>query len=340
MPRPAPPLVVLAALATLAPGFAAAASPLQVTALDATLLDRPARLEVAGMEREAAESLMRQALADAEAAAGLAAAGGDAEGGLGRLNAAAGGEAQAVDPELLEVLARALDFCRWSDGAHGPLGGHLHRLWGLSTPASSLPAPPALADATRSAACSGLEIDRRRGTAKLARGGLLDLWGFAAGWAVDRALASLRAGGASNARVAVAGVQRAVGPGPDGRGWYVILPVFPGLTQPLDELWLRDRALAVRQRQDRPLRIAGAVFAPYIDQRSGRPVEGVVAVVTVTETALDADALATALFVLGSRGGEMRLGVLHPSPSVTWVLGSADSAPLIHQHRWSVLKTP
>jgi len=330
-------LLSAATLCWLSPGLSAAALPVSV--LEGTLLDRPARLEVAGLEAEAAEAALRSALAEAEGAALLAEPGGDAGSGLGRLNAAAGGAAQTVDARLLDLLARTLDFCRWSDGAHGPLGGHLYLLWGLREPAASLPAASQLESATRSAACSGLQVDREHGLAKLAAGSRLDLWGFTAGWLADGALASLRAAGAANARVAVAGVQRAAGPGPDGRGWRVTLPVFPGLTQPLDELWLRDQALAVRQRQDRPLRIAGEAFAPYIDQRSGRPVEGVVAVVAATETALDAEALATALFVLGSRAGEMRLGVLRPAPSVTWVLGSANSVPLLSQYRWSALKT-
>src|SRR5436190_23640051 len=43
-------------------------------------------------------------------------------GPLATLDAAAGGEAQKVPPALLQPLVRALAFCRWSDGTHGPLG--------------------------------------------------------------------------------------------------------------------------------------------------------------------------------------------------------------------------
>src|SRR5204862_406223 len=57
-------------------------------------------------------------------------------GPLATLDAAAGGEAQKVPPALLQPLVRALAFCRWSDGTHGPLGALLWDAWGRRAPAA------------------------------------------------------------------------------------------------------------------------------------------------------------------------------------------------------------
>jgi hypothetical protein len=61
----------------------------------------------------------------------------------------------------------------------------------------------------------------------------------------------------------------------------------------------------------------------------------VTGVVTVTELAVDAEALAAALMILGNREGLLRAGVLRPSPAVLWLLGGGEGVPVQAQHDWS-----
>lgn len=260
------------------------------------------------------------------------------EGAVARLNAAAGDGPQAVDGELLRVLARALEFCIWSEGAVGPLGGPIYRLWGLRDDVEALPTPQRLNRAVDAATCDHLPIDGE-GRVSLAAGAQVDLWPFATGWAVDRAVAALREHGATNAFVRVAGVRRGLGPGPGGNGWRVLLPVFTGFRRPLGEVWLQDDALAIAHFEDRFLRIGGEFYPPYIDHRSGRPTTGVVAVVVVTDLGLDARALASALFATGSREGRFLAGKIRPVPSVRWLLGTGSGRPLVTDYNWSKLAT-
>jgi FAD:protein FMN transferase len=307
-------------------------------------------VEVRGMPTAAADAALREAVTELLAVEALADP--SPAGALGALNAAAGGGAQQVDPRLGELMARALSFCTWSRGAHGPLGGRLYLAWGFDARVldnsgfdgsgsdageRGLPAPEEVRQAAGAASCDGLAVDAAAETASLGPGRRLDLRGFARGFAVDRAFEVLRRHGAENVLVEIGGVRRAAGDGPHGRGWPIVLPVFPGMERPLDRLHLRDRALAVASTVHRPLFIGGDRLAPWLDQRSGRPAEGVVATFAASELALDAEALAVALTVLGNREGGLRLGGLKPPPSVLWLLGDGDGQPLEAPYRWSGL---
>lgn len=256
-------------------------------------------------------------------------------GTLAALNAAAGKGPQRVEPRLFELLSRAAELCTWSQGAHGPLGRGLYRLWGRGAPAAGRPDDEALARAVGAAACDRLALDPKARTASLAAGSGLDLSGFAEGAAVDRAFEVLQAKGAGDGVVGIGRVWRAWGPGPGGKGWTIALPALSGMASPIGDALLRDEALALVAADDRPLTIAGDVFSPLVDQRTGRPVEGMQAVAVRTVDGAGAGALAAGLFVLGPREGQLRVGSVRPLPAVLWAMGSGAGSPLLVEYHWS-----
>jgi thiamine biosynthesis lipoprotein len=234
-----------------------------------------------------------------------------------------------VEAAALAMLRRALDFCLWSERAHGPLGGVVYELW-----QGSLPSGDALGAASQTAACDRLLIDEEAGTARLAAGSRVDLRGFAPGWAVDRAVEVLRGHGAANARIRLGGIERGLGPGPFGEGWAAEVDLPPAWLEALPPPRLRDRALAVADRD--PVRvIAGDRYSTHLNLRDGRPADGVLATIALSELAVDAQALARTMFLLGQREGMLRLGSLRPEPSVAWLLGSGEAQPLLTTHRWA-----
>jgi len=292
-----------------------------------------AEVEVRDLRTDLGESAAREALEEIFAIERLTDPASELAGGLGRLNAAAGQGPQVVDPRLVDMLARARGFCIWSGGAHGPLGGELYALWRASQHERGGVDPALRRLAVERAACSrlGLEVGEPT-TVELAEGSRLDLWGFAQGYAADRAMDIVRRHGAGNAIVKVGQAWRAVGGGPDGEGWYVALPpAEPGSGESIDEIWLRDRALAVVTAAGRDLDI----FVPILDQRTGRPGSGVIAVAVATELAVDAYGMAPSLYILGLRRGQRELGQVRPRPSVLWLLGEGGSEGVASSYRWS-----
>ncbi|MEO1365949.1 MAG: hypothetical protein AAFX50_02145, partial [Acidobacteriota bacterium] len=71
-----------------------------------------------------------------------------------------------------------------------------------------------------------------------------------------------------------------------------------------------------------------------------RQVHAVVAVTAVSELGVDAEALASTLFVVGYNQGQLLLGQLSPRPSVLWLLGQNSGTPLESRYRWSSLSRP
>jgi thiamine biosynthesis lipoprotein len=298
-------------------------------------------VDVRDLAPEAAHSAAQTAVLAAETTFELLARDGASRplGGLARLIASQGELRFEPATALRTTLERALDVCDWSSGAHGPFAADLRRLWGLTGAPAGIPPPEKLASAL-----SGKECGRQLLRADLPALGLgalrsrLDLDPYAAGAAVDEAFGVLVAAGAKNARVRIGTTERAIGLGPAGLGWPVILPRPPGMNLPLSPIYLKDAAIAQALSTDRPFQIGGEVWPRFIDQRTGQPATGVLSVFVSTQNALDAQALAEALFILGAREGEYRLGNLRPKPAALWLLGGGGGEPLIVEVRWSGLK--
>src|SRR5262245_2947236 len=118
--------------------LAAPPAPAEPPRLSSKAFGRTVEIAVRDLSANAARAAIQKAFAEIAEIERLT----DAtrpDGGLTVLNAAAGKGPQPVDPRLMTVLARAGDFCIWSEGAHGPLGRDLYALWGLRAPAAGQP---------------------------------------------------------------------------------------------------------------------------------------------------------------------------------------------------------
>lgn len=244
--------------------------------------------------------------------------------------------AVTVAPPIVELLGRAIQFCTWSQGAVGPLGGALRAHW---LAAAGNPSPPAVpAELVATARCDRIALDAETGTVRVAAGSRVDLAPFAAGFAVDRTVDALREGGVGNGFVRIGRIERGFGAGPApgaGRGWPAALPTFEGYEQPFDVVRLEDRALAVIWRAEWPPH-----HPLHVDQRTGALTDQVWAAAAVTELAIDAQALVVAGVVLGPREGHFRMAALEPEPSVLWLLGRGQGRPLRRDLNWSDLHAP
>ncbi|MEO7794315.1 MAG: FAD:protein FMN transferase [Thermoanaerobaculia bacterium] len=336
LPPPAALLTVSAFVVALSGVGAAAQSPGTVSAEAPTALriSGPAfgvelEVEVLDLPRPAGEKALNAAW---DAVVG-------AERELGTLIAAARTGRAALSPDLVDLMARASAFCTWSDGASGPTGGAVYRLWDEGSRSGALPTPDRLEEAATTTKCSRLTLDSEIRSLELAAGSELDLRGFARGWAVDLAVRAVVAAGARNLRVALGPVTRGLGPGPGGKGWPVFLPTLSTSGSPGSRVLLLDQAIAVADPGTTAFEVAGERILPAFDLRSGRPATGVSSVAAVTTLAADAEPLALAMSVLGANGGQLRLGSLRPKPSVLWLLGSGATA-VVASSNWSAVRKP
>ncbi len=221
---------------------------------------------------------------------------------ISRFNRAAIGAWMPLPADMLTVLRAGLDMARLSGGAFDPAIGQLVDQWGFG---------PGIGPATTSVTAPWTRIevegDRARRRADVA----LDFSGIAKGFAVDAAAAQLRAMGVANFLIEIGGELRGEGIKPDIQPWWVDVESPPDLTIPTLRIALCGLSVAT-SGDYRRFRIAdGARLSHSIDPATGAPIAAGVASVTVLhDSAMLADAWATAITVLGPDKG-MALATRH-----------------------------
>jgi len=222
---------------------------------------------------------------------------------LSRYNRAAAGSWTPLPAQMATVLRRALEVAEATEGAFDPTLGTLTDLWGFGPrPFPGRPPEEAAIRAARdSSGWARLVLD---GDALFQPGGLrLDLNGIAKGFGVDQAAAALERAGVRSYLVEVGGELRGTGAKPDGQPWWVELERPPAANDALRTLVaLHDLSVATSGDYRRFFEHDGRRYAHTLDPATGAPSPHAVASVTVlARTAMDADAWATALTVMGPR---------------------------------------
>jgi len=260
------------------------------TVVEITLLDGGAK-----SDPEAAMEAAFSAMSEVEAR--MSAHRADSE--TARLNVAAGPlEVSAATAEVLELGLRVAEA---SGGAFDLTLGRLKALWGFDGDAPRVPGDSEIAAALQGIGPASLRLEGRRVTKGDAALGV-DLGAIAKGYAVDQAVAALRAAGIRHASVNAGGDLRLLGDH-GGRPWRI------GIQHPRDPqgvlvtLELVDAAVVTSGDYERFFEVEGVRFHHILDPRDGRPADACQSVTVVAATAAEADALATAAFVLGPEAG-------------------------------------
>ncbi len=246
---------------------------------------------------------------------------------VARLRASGSAPVSAVTDE---ILAMALDIATAGDGAFDPTTGALVRTWGY-------PDDPAVPDsgAVRDALAT-IGVDRVRRTGEQSwitePGVELDLGGIAKGWAVDR-VADLLHERVGPCLVNLGGDLAVRGRKPDGSPWKV------GVQDPRDPsrlfvtLTLSGRAaVATSGDYQRYVEVDGVRFHHLLDPATGWPARGVRSATVVAGSCAEADAWATAIFILGPERG---LAALEARPGLEGVLVTTDEAGELVRHESS-----
>src|SRR5262249_49601268 len=141
---------------------------------------------------------------------------------LMRLCQKAGGDPVRISDDLFNVLWRAQEVARRSDGAFDVTVGPVGRLWRRAREARQLPGPQGLGKALARGGYDKVRLNEKEHTVQLLKPGMqLDLGGIAKGYAADAALAVLKKHGIDRALVAAGGDIAVSGPPPDTDGWKV-----------------------------------------------------------------------------------------------------------------------
>ncbi|GAB6068213.1 FAD:protein FMN transferase ApbE [Methylothermus subterraneus] len=227
---------------------------------------------------------------------------------LSRFNRSESLDWQPVSEDLAKVVATALEVSRWSEGAFDVTVGPLVNLWGFGPDPKRTEAPfaEAIEAAKARIGYQNLEVRLAPPALRKRRPDLyVDLSAIAKGFAVDRLGEYLESLGIYDYLVEIGGEVRVRGKSPRGKGWRIAIekPV-PKVRQIEKVLELSDIAVATSGDYRNYFEADGKRFSHTIDPRTGWPIAHRLASVTVLcHTTMQADALATALMVLGPESG-------------------------------------
>jgi thiamine biosynthesis lipoprotein len=217
----------------------------------------------------------------------------------------------ALPEPLFDLLLRAQAVAAATRGAYDATAGALVRRWGFGPDRTRMAAqfsiPTEAEIAALRAACGWeqLRLDLATSSALQPGGMELDLSAIAKGFAVDLVSQRLSSAGHAVHLVEIGGELRGAGIKADGQPWWVTLEP-PAADAQLEEtvIALCDCAIATSGDYRRWHELQGYRYAHTLDARTGRPVENDLAAVTVISgQCWHADAVSTALMVMGAASG-------------------------------------
>jgi thiamine biosynthesis lipoprotein len=230
-------------------------------------------------------------------------------------------EAVPVEPRLFDLFARAVELSRATGGAFDITSGPLSKVWGFYRRQGSMPSAAEVDQALTLVGWDKLQLDHERRTIRFARPGMeLNLGAIGKGHALDRAAGVLTAAGvgdfclhggqssviARGMRSAECGMRNADSENSALRtphsalgGWSIALrhPLKPDVR--LAEFRLADQALGTSGSGTQFFHYQGKRYGHVLDPRTGWPADKVLSATVIAPTAEEADALSTALFVMG-----------------------------------------
>lgn len=240
-----------------------------------------------------------------------------------RVAESAGGPPVVVSPAMVAATHTALGWARRTGGAFDPTVGPATQRWRAMRNGAAAPSADeqqsirALVDFRR------VDVNARDATVRLPVAGMrLDFGGIGKGMAADAALAELRERGARSALVSVAGDVAAGDPPPGAAGWRVIAG-RDGEVEPA-RLIIANQAISTSGDTGQYVEIDGQRYAHIVDPRTGIGARARRAVSVLSPTATTADALASAIFVLGD--GPLTRALVAGEPGTAVRIHDAEAA--------------
>lgn len=225
---------------------------------------------------------------------------------VSRINAAAGKSAVKVSAETFDVIREAVHTSEISEGTFDITFHTLHGLWKFDEDLD--PHPPADKDVKARLPFVGyrhIKLDAKEQTVMLAKEKTqIGLGGIAKGYAVDMAAKVLEKAGLDSFFVQAGGDLLARGRKPDGTEWQA------GIRDPrgpegkyFATLPLSDHAFSTAGDYERAYVASGKRYHHIIDPRTGQPAMACRSVTIWAPTALLADEIDDAVFILGPEKG-------------------------------------
>ncbi|RCX11166.1 thiamine biosynthesis lipoprotein [Anaerobacterium chartisolvens] len=222
------------------------------------------------------------------------------------LNEASGKKSIRLDGDIIEVLETAKKYSSISGGAFDVTVGPLVKAWGISTEHFKIPEKEEIDELLSLVNYNDIYIDSNNGTVRLAREGqAVDLGAIAKGYAADQTIEIYKRWGIKSAYINLGGNVSVLGKKPDGTLWRI------GIQNPraangkiVGVINIQDKSVVTSGDYERFSEKDNVRYHHILDPHTGYPSgSGLMGATILADSSVAADALSTAVFVLGLEKG-------------------------------------
>lgn len=206
-----------------------------------------------------------------------------------------------VSQDTLSLLEQAEEISGGTENAFDITIYPLMELWGFTTGNCKVPANKEINYVLDKVDQSQISLEKESGKVTLGKGQKIDFGGIAKGYASNRVMEIWKQAGVTSGMVSLGGNVQVLGRKIDGTPWKV------GIRDPeskegdvLGALQVTDCAVITSGGYERYFEEDGESYHHILDTSTGYPADsGLLSVTIVSEDGTKADALSTALFVMG-----------------------------------------
>ncbi|MFA4989297.1 MAG: FAD:protein FMN transferase [Candidatus Omnitrophota bacterium] len=209
-----------------------------------------------------------------------------------------------VSPETFYVIKKSKEFWSASKGAFDITTGPLVDLWGFGDRQYRVPKKEELEEALRLTGADKIILQEKESVVQFKLSGMkLDLGGVAKGYALDCAAKKLRECGIKSCLINAGGQVYCLGDR-FAKPWRIAIKAA-GSNTIAGYLELKDRCVATSGGYERYFSQDKKRYPHIFNPQTGYPADSrIISVTVIARDGLTADALATAIFVLGKDKGE------------------------------------
>lgn len=209
----------------------------------------------------------------------------------------------SIGSDTYEVLVMAKKYYEKTRGTFDITVWPIIKLWRAAEGKGKMPTEDEILQVKKSLGAQLIDLPDEDHVQVLNSNTMVDLGGIAKGYAIDEAARIFREHNVDRFFIDAGGDIYAGGKNCNDELWKVGIKDPRDTSKIVDIVKISDKAVATSGNYERHFKVGNRTFSHIIDPRSGYPQEAVVSASVIADTAIEADAYATALTVLGNHNG-------------------------------------
>jgi thiamine biosynthesis lipoprotein len=225
-----------------------------------------------------------------------------------QINKNAGIKPVKVSNELFNLIQRSIHLSQITDGAFDITVGPMIKVWKFDGSMTSMPSESKIKEAISLVSYENIRLNETENTVFLTKKGMkLTFGALGKGYAADKAKDLLIGEGVSGGIINASGDMNTWGKQAGGSDWTVAITNPWNKAHAYGTFDISGMAVVTSGDYEKQVEFNGKKYSHIIDPKTGYPAQGITSVTVFSPKAELADALATAIFIMGIEIGIDRI---------------------------------